>query len=237
MQDNLLKLNQRQTKVKLCFREFPGRPVAKTEPPRQEAQVQPQVGELRSHMPRGTAKKYVCVCVWRWGFPREAVVKNSAANAEATGDAGSIFRSGRSPGGGNGNPLRDSCLRNPTDRGAWRATVRGLQSQTQLSNGMHVCVCVSVIVRIHTYTHTYMYNWITLLYPWNTVNLLSFKQNKVTGTGFDPPSAVLSHHTLPSHITWSPKISRAPPFAQRAITVKPHRPEGAFSLLARVPHG
>ena len=36
---------------------------------------------------------------------------------------------GRSPGGGNGNPLRYSCLENPTDRGAWRTTV---QSQTQL---------------------------------------------------------------------------------------------------------
>ena len=34
---------------------------------------------------------------------------------------------GRSPGEGNGNPLQYSCLGNPMDRGAWRATVHGLQ--------------------------------------------------------------------------------------------------------------
>ena len=35
--------------------------------------------------------------------------------------------SGRSPGGGNGNPLQYSCLENPMDRGAWHAAVLGLQ--------------------------------------------------------------------------------------------------------------
>ena len=40
------------------------------------------------------------------------------ANAEDTGDAGLILRSGRSPGRGNGNPLQYSCLTNPMDRGA-----------------------------------------------------------------------------------------------------------------------
>ena len=40
---------------------------------------------------------------------------------------------GRSPGGGNGNPLQYSCLENPMDRGAWWATVhRVAKSQTQL---------------------------------------------------------------------------------------------------------
>ena len=48
-----------------------------------------------------------------------SVVKNPPANI---GDMGSIFGLGRSPGGGNGNPLQHSCLGNPTDRGAWRAT-------------------------------------------------------------------------------------------------------------------
>ena len=56
------------------------------------------------------------------------VVKNPPANA---GDTGSIPESGRSPGGGDGNPLQYSCLDNPTDRGAWRATVHGVtESQT-----------------------------------------------------------------------------------------------------------
>ena len=48
-----------------------------------------------------------------------------------TGDSGSIAGSGRSPGGGNGNPLQYSCLGNPMDLGAWWATVHGVaKSQT-----------------------------------------------------------------------------------------------------------
>ena len=51
------------------------------------------------------------------------VVKNLMGNA---GDAGSIPGSGRSPGKENGNPLQNSCLGNPMDRGAWRATLLGV---------------------------------------------------------------------------------------------------------------
>ena len=52
-----------------------------------------------------------------------------------TGDTVSIPGSGRSPGGGNGNPLQYSCLGNPTDRGAWWATVHGVaESWTRLSD-------------------------------------------------------------------------------------------------------
>ena len=57
------------------------------------------------------------------GFPPSSVSKESACNA---GDLGSIPRSGRSPGGGNGNPLQYPCLENPIDRGAWQATVHGV---------------------------------------------------------------------------------------------------------------
>ena len=47
---------------------------------------------------------------------------------------GSIPGSGGSPGEGNGNTLQYSCLKNPMDRGAWRATVHGVtKSQTRLS--------------------------------------------------------------------------------------------------------
>ena len=42
-------------------------------------------------------------------------------------DVGLIPGSGRSPGGGNGNALQYSCLENPTDRGAWQATVHGVR--------------------------------------------------------------------------------------------------------------
>ena len=55
------------------------------------------------------------------------MVKNTPANAGDVRDEGSIPGLGRSPGGGNGNPLHYSCLENPTDRGAWWATVIGLQ--------------------------------------------------------------------------------------------------------------
>ena len=51
------------------------------------------------------------------------VVKNPLANARDIRDAGSIPGSGRSFGGGHGNPLQFSYLENPMDRGAWRATV------------------------------------------------------------------------------------------------------------------
>ena len=57
------------------------------------------------------------------GFIGGTVVQNPPANV---GVAGSISGSGRSPGGGNGNPLQFSCLENPIDRGAWQATVDGL---------------------------------------------------------------------------------------------------------------
>ena len=50
-------------------------------------------------------------------------VTNPPANAEDIRDAGSIPGSGRLPGGRHGNPLQHSCLENPMDRGAWRATV------------------------------------------------------------------------------------------------------------------
>ena len=52
-----------------------------------------------------------------------SVVKNPRANAGEAGDSGSIPGSGRSPGGGHGNPLQYSCLETPMDRGAWRARV------------------------------------------------------------------------------------------------------------------
>ena len=66
------------------------------------------------------------------GFPCGSVVKNPPANA---GDLGLIPGLGRSPGEGNGNPLQDSCLGNPMDRGSWWATVHGVsKSWTQLSD-------------------------------------------------------------------------------------------------------
>ena len=55
------------------------------------------------------------------------MVKNPSANAGDARDVGLIPGWGRSPGGGNGNPLQFSGLENPMGRGAWWATVQGLQ--------------------------------------------------------------------------------------------------------------
>ena len=58
------------------------------------------------------------------------MVKNLPAIAEELRDTGSIPGVGRSPGGGKGNPLQYSCLENPMDRGAWRATVHGSHKES-----------------------------------------------------------------------------------------------------------
>ena len=55
------------------------------------------------------------------------MVKNPPAKA---GDMGSIPELGRSPGEGNSNLLQYSCLGNPIDRGAWRATARGVTKES-----------------------------------------------------------------------------------------------------------
>ena len=68
----------------------------------------------------------------RIGFPGGSAGKESACSV---GDLSSIPGLGRSPGGGNGDPLQYSGLENPMDRGAWRATVHGVaKSQTQRSD-------------------------------------------------------------------------------------------------------
>ena len=73
------------------------------------------------------------------------VVKNPPANA---GDLGSVPGSGRSPGGGNGNPTQYSCLENPMDGGAWWATVHGVaKSQTRLSDFTFTFRVSSLIVQ------------------------------------------------------------------------------------------
>ena len=67
------------------------------------------------------------------GFPGGAVVKNLPADAGNTRDVGLIPGLGRSSGGGNGHPLQYSCLKNPMNGGAWKATVHGLtKSWTRL---------------------------------------------------------------------------------------------------------
>ena len=61
-----------------------------------------------------------------WGFPGGTVAKNLPADAGDARDETSIPGSGRSPGAGNGNPLRYFHLGNLMDRGAWQATVHAV---------------------------------------------------------------------------------------------------------------
>ena len=83
----------------------------------------------------------VCVCIYIYRLTLLLSSKESACNE---GEASSITGLGRSPGGGNGNPLQYSCLENPMDKGARQATVhRVAKSHTQLK-------------RLSTHTHTYI---------------------------------------------------------------------------------
>ena len=65
----------------------------------------------------------IVICKQWQDFPGGSDDKASVYKA---GDLGSSPGLGRSPGEGNGNPLQDSCLENPMDRGAWQATVHSI---------------------------------------------------------------------------------------------------------------
>ena len=83
------------------------------------------------------------------GLPQWLSGKESACKSGASGDTSSIPRSGRSPGGGHGNPLQYFCLENPVDRGAEWATVHGSQEsdmpkQLTLRYSLHSHGCLLV---------------------------------------------------------------------------------------------
>ena len=87
----------------------------------------------RSHEQRGSSSQKI-KSKHKCGLPRWLSGKATTCNA---GDTVSISGSERSPGEGNGYPLRYSCLENSMDRGVWWATVHGVaKSQTQLSISM-----------------------------------------------------------------------------------------------------
>ena len=83
-------------------------------------------------------------------FPGDASGKNPPASAEGIGVVGSILGSGRSPGGGHGNPLQYSCLENSMDRGSrWPVTVHRVPR--------------SWIWLKRLSTHARTYNWLKML--------------------------------------------------------------------------
>ena len=61
------------------------------------------------------------------GFPGGSKVMNPPANAEDAGSIPGLERSGK----GNSNPLQYSCLENPKDKGAWRASVLGVDKELE----------------------------------------------------------------------------------------------------------
>ena len=78
------------------------------------------------HLLPPSSTTYMCLCVYihiYMGFQVALAVKNLPANTGDVGDEGLIPGSGRSPGGGHGNPLQYLSLENPMDRGAWLAMV------------------------------------------------------------------------------------------------------------------
>ena len=80
----------------------------------------------RSRKVPAVSSEFFFFLIFYWA-PRVArVVKNLPDNAGDLSDAGSIRGWGGSPGGGHGNPLQYSCLENPVDKGACRATVHGV---------------------------------------------------------------------------------------------------------------
>ena len=83
------------------------------------------------------------------------MVKNPPANAGDVRDLGLIPGSGRSPGGGQGNPLQYSCLENPVEREAWWARVYGGCKE---SNTTEV---TEYTLTILTYHATYLLNIFT----------------------------------------------------------------------------
>ena len=103
------------------------------------------------------------------GLPRWLSGKESTSNV---GDLGLIPGSRRTPGEGNGNPLQYSCLENPMDRGAWRATVHGVtKSWTQLSTSMHRLLDIYFIIWVIINTTLFCCLWYSSFGHWELIQL------------------------------------------------------------------
>ena len=76
------------------------------------------------------------------------MLKNPPANVGDARDAALIPGSGRSPRGGNGNPLQYSCLKHFMDRGDWWLQSTGLQSRTRLSTYSTLNISLKVLAHV-----------------------------------------------------------------------------------------
>ena len=81
--------------------------------------------------------------IYTWGFPGSSDSKESTCN---TGDLGSMPGLGRSPGGGDGNPLQYSCLENPHgQRSLVGYSPEGLQELDMTEVTYHACISMSIM--------------------------------------------------------------------------------------------
>ena len=104
------------------------------------------------------------------------VAKNLHASAGDVRRMDLIPGSGRSPGGGNGNPLQSSCLENPMDRGAWWATVCGMaKSQTHRSD--LACMLFTCAFPLPSPPLKFE-RWTTLFHHFNSMSLVLTGWNK-----------------------------------------------------------
>ena len=83
-------------------------------------------------------------------LPGGALVKSLSANAGDARDTGLVVGSGRSPVGGNGNPLQYSCLDNPMDREAWRGG-KELDMTEQFEHTVRAQIQVTDIKEIYNF--------------------------------------------------------------------------------------
>ena len=82
------------------------------------------------------------------------MVNNPPANAGDVRDAGSIPGSGRSPGGGHGNPLQFSCLENPMDKGAWQGYSPEDRKELVLTEATQQRTCIIKTEQVFTKGHS-----------------------------------------------------------------------------------
>ena len=107
------------------------------------------VAQSQTRLKRLSSSSSSSSSMYHMGFPGGSVLKNLPANA---GDRGSIPGLGKCPGEGNGNPVPDSCLENPMDRGAWRATVHGVTRVGHIYTNIYIYMYMYIYVYIYTHT-------------------------------------------------------------------------------------
>ena len=126
------------------------------------------------------------------------VVKNLPASAGDVRDSGLIPGLGRSPGGGNGNPLQYSCLENPMDRGAWQATVhRVAKSRTWMKRlSTHACLHLT----------TFQNRNLLVAKSWLALKFSCLKSSHETLELVVCSDSILFGKKIDHHLLWTSKI-------------------------------